>query len=369
MTKRMLASRDSGGAVAALVAGNENLQKDLEASKKGARAFREYVDENYKSDGDYWLVHKDGSVSWDGHLNFYKEGETDKNDATAGFILGYKDLDKKIADAEKTGKTKLTLGDTEVDVSRLKQIQGYNKKIVESGTGLFGIPNSDAAKALLSDGFMSYKEAEKAKNQMFMRTGAAFTSNAINKMLGWNSNDLPSFLNEISPDMIEHYSVRYILNDNEEFKKELSKNKTKDDWANFERGSNSLIDNWKNTPITLLPPILSAYHGDKNALKYTLKNGRELVIQPDYAVNEKEKNIINWHFDTNESTYGTYNYSTFGPLHFAYDMWPYYKWGNTPDDMYATDINKRIHPKYYDFLREHEILKALSNYKLKEYLK
>ncbi len=56
MTKRMLASRDAGGAVAALVVGNENLQKDIAASMKGDKAFREYVDKTYKSDGDFWKI-------------------------------------------------------------------------------------------------------------------------------------------------------------------------------------------------------------------------------------------------------------------------------------------------------------------------
>ncbi len=65
MTKRMLASRDAGGAVAALVAGNENLQKDLEASMKDDKAFREYVDENYDSRADYWKLMNDGTLKQD----------------------------------------------------------------------------------------------------------------------------------------------------------------------------------------------------------------------------------------------------------------------------------------------------------------
>ena len=130
-----------------------------------------------------------------------------------------------------------------------------------------------------------------------------------------------------------------------------------------------MIVNWNGVTVKLLSPDMSVYHGDENALKYTLKNGRELVIQPDYSVTEKEKNIINWHFDTNESTYGTYNFSNFAPAHFAYDMWPYYKWGNTPGDKNKTDINKRIHPDYYNLLQDHKLLKDLSTYKLKEYLK
>ncbi len=56
MTKRMLASRDAGKSVAALVAGNTNLQKDIVASMKGDKAFREYVDKTYKSDGDFWKI-------------------------------------------------------------------------------------------------------------------------------------------------------------------------------------------------------------------------------------------------------------------------------------------------------------------------
>ena len=73
MTKRMLASKDAGGAVAALVAGNTNLQKDLAASMKGDKAFREYVDETYKSDGDYWCFKLDGSIVDDGKYYFSRE--------------------------------------------------------------------------------------------------------------------------------------------------------------------------------------------------------------------------------------------------------------------------------------------------------
>ncbi len=54
MTKRMLASSVAGSAVEALVNGSESLQKDLEASRKGDRAFREYVDETYDSTRDSW---------------------------------------------------------------------------------------------------------------------------------------------------------------------------------------------------------------------------------------------------------------------------------------------------------------------------
>ena len=50
---------------------------------------------------DYWRVHEDGTVTWDGQLNFYKDGETDKNDAEAGNLLDYRNLDEVIENAKK----------------------------------------------------------------------------------------------------------------------------------------------------------------------------------------------------------------------------------------------------------------------------
>ena len=355
------------------------------------------ADGMYDSSGDFWLIHNNGSVSWDGNLNLYVEKDIYDKDGNLiinkklmadengnGIIrespdeaVNYRQLQDFINNAD--GDT-VNISGVDVKVDRLKEIAKINDYIINSSIDKNGNYTSYAAAALLSDGYMSYDEAVTSEKIIFARSAVKLyekTAEAVASNFLLSAHDpiselenIRSLLNAISPNMIEHYSTRYVLNQNDEFKSKLNENTQKSDWANFERDSMNLIDNWDGIPMTLLSPEMSIYHGDKNALKFTLKNGRELVLQPDYNPYIKEKNaenILNWHFDTNEATYGTYNYSTFAPAHFVFDMWSYYKWGNTPDDMYTTDINKRIHPDYYNWLQDHDSLKDLSTTFLKGY--
>ena len=378
MASKMLGDVLYASSMKQLIDNNQNLQMDLLARALGEDFFNAYIDGTYDSSADYWLIHNNGSVSWDGNLNLYVEKDIYDKDGNLiinkklvadengnGIIrespdeaVNYRQLQDLIDNAN--GDT-VNISGINVKVERLKEIAKANEYIVSESKNIFGNYTSYAAEALLSDGYMSYEEATISEKSMFARSTLRMyekTAEAIASKFLFSAHDpfselegIKSFLDAVSPNIIEHYSTRYVLNQNDEFKNTFD-NMPDSTFKNWTTRENNEIVNYFGDTATLLPPELSRYHG--NCLKYTLKSGREIILQAD------PQSKIGYRFDTNESTFGTYNYSTFAPVHFVYDMWPYYKWGNTPFDMYNTDINRRIHPDYQAAVEKRGISKESS---------
>ena len=378
MAEKMLGDVLYAASMSQLIDNNQNLQMDLLARALGEDFFNAYIDGTYDSSADYWLIHNNGSVSWDGNLNLYVEKDIYDKDGNLiinkklvadengnGIIrespdeaVNYRQLQDLIDNAN--GDT-VNISGINVKVERLKEIAKANEYIVSESKNIFGNYTSYAAEALLSDGYMSYEEATISEKSMFARSTLRMyekTAEAIASKFLFSAHDpfselegIKSFLDAVSPNIIEHYSTRYVLNQNDEFKNTFD-NMPDSTFKNWTTRENNEIVNYFGDTATLLPPELSRYHG--NCLKYTLKSGREIILQAD------PQSKFGYRFDTNESTFGTYNYSTFAPVHFVYDMWPYYKWGNTPFDMYNTDINRRIHPDYQAAVEKRGISKESS---------
>ena len=378
MAEKMLGDVLYAASMSQLIDNNQNLQMDLLARALGEDFFNAYIDGTYDSSADYWLIHNNGSVSWDGNLNLYVEKDIYDKDGNLiinkklvadengnGIIrespdeaVNYRQLQDLIDNAN--GDT-VNISGINVKVERLKEIAKANEYIVSESKNIFGNYTSYAAEALLSDGYMSYEEATISEKSMFARSTLRMyekTAEAIASKFLFSAHDpfselegIKSFLDAVSPNIIEHYSTRYVLNQNDEFKNTFD-NMPDSTFKNWTTRENNEIVNYFGDTATLLPPELSRYHG--NCLKYTLKSGREIILQAD------PQSKFGYRFDTNESTFGTYNYSTFAPVHFVYDMWPYYKCGNTPFDMYNTDINRRIHPDYQAAVEKRGISKESS---------
>lgn len=378
MAEKMLGDVLYASSMKQLIDNNQNLQMDLLARALGEDFFNAYIDGTYDSSADYWLIHNNGSVSWDGNLNLYVEKDIYDKDGNLiinkklvadengnGIIrespdeaVNYRQLQDLIDNAN--GDT-VNISGINVKVERLKEIAKANEYIVSESKNIFGNYTSYAAEALLSDGYMSYEEATISEKSMFARSTLRMyekTAEAIASKFLFSAHDpfselegIKSFLDAVSPNIIEHYSTRYVLNQNDEFKNTFD-NMPDSTFKNWTTRENNEIVNYFGDTATLLPPELSRYHG--NCLKYTLKSGREIILQAD------PQSKFGYRFDTNESTFGTYNYSTFAPVHFVYDMWPYYKWGDTPFDMYNTDINRRIHPDYQAAVEKRGISKESS---------
>jgi hypothetical protein len=295
--------------------GSVNLQKDLgaymTAKMRGDETlFDRYVDGTYDSSADYWKLIKDENgeygFEWDGNLNIYGENG-DRNDANAGLILDYIDL-------ATTGINKgLTLanGDT-ISADKLREINNYNIMMWASDSDNVSL----AGKYLFEDGFMSFEEALDISGKI-------------------KGRPLP-FVN-----MIEHYSVRYIMNENDDILRDLMQDGIAkwtdiDDRAKAENGNKSYYkgfgDGKKEITITgkarLLKESESIFHGE-GAFKWVFEGGQELVI------NTAGK------FETSAGYLGTYNFGgPDGPLHGLLDVAPYILWGNSPDD--KTPIPNRI---------------------------
>lgn len=117
--------------------------------------------------------------------------------------------------------------------------------------------------------------------------------------------------------------------------------------------------------VELLGDGTSVYHG-KDCLKYLFKNNdllgssKESVLG---AIHDFNGNITGYNFETRENYMGTYNYGS-GLYHIDLDMTPYWKWGNTPDDLFvsktqgieATPFLKRVHPYIQDAVDTHNRL-------------
>ena len=305
---------------------NQNLQNDLAVFDYAVEtgdwgAFGSYANAAYDSSADYWRVHEDDTVTWDGQLNFYKDGETDKNDAEAGKLLDYRNLDEVIESAKKDGLETVMLGGIEVDVERLMEIQGHNNRIIEFGSN----SKKENSKDLLDDGFITYNDAQTYGEDIYLRL-------QIGK--------IPS-LKQI-PDLIEHYSIRYILNENDIFAEYFSDKNNIEQWtSDVIRGESE--KEFNGAIAKLLSAEQSVYHG-LEAYKWCFEDGREIVFGPTLDSNYFPTNV--YEFEKDERFLGTYNWFNADNfmMHTFADVIPYIKWGNTPDDMENTIVINRIYP-------------------------
>lgn len=308
------------------ISSDTNLQNDINAYMYAAYTgntslFADYVNAAYDSSADYWRVHENGTVTWDGQLNFYKDGETDKNDANAGKLLDYRNLDEVIKNANKDGLTTVMLGGIEVDVERLMEIQGHNNRIIEFGSN----SKKENSKDLLDDGFITYNDAQTYGEDIYLRL-------QIGK--------IPS-LKQI-PDLIEHYSVRYILNENDIFAEYFSDKNNIEQWtSDVIRGESE--KEFNGAIAKLLSAEQSVYHG-LEAYKWCFEDGREIVFGPTLDSNYFPTNV--YEFEKDERFLGTYNWFNADNfmMHTFADVIPYIIWGNTPDDMENTIVINRIYP-------------------------
>ncbi|MCR4900490.1 MAG: hypothetical protein K5907_06715 [Treponema sp.] len=363
MTVKMMNDKLYMTSMMDLIGSNQNLQNDLIVSLFGSEnSFNSYVDGTYDSSADYWLIHNNGSVSWDGNLNLYVEKDIYDKDGNLiinkklmadengnGIIrespdeaVNYRQLQDLIDNAN--GNT-VNISGINVKVERLKEIAKANEYIVSESKNIFGNYTSYAAEALLSDGYMSYDEALKSEQELLTRY-----------LNGYGSTNL-----------VEHWSTRYVLNRNDEFRTIFNNQDTVDNWTkskdriDVENGHEVIMNNKNGVDgiAQLLDLDKSVFHGE-NCFKWCFDDGRELV----FNIGENGK----YQFDLNYSTLGTYNYHNPGKntldldsiQHAQLDLLPYVMWGNNPDDFYgiksknlpATPRSRRIHPKFENYLIE-----------------
>ena len=238
-------------------------------------------------------------------------------------MLDYRELANVLNNID-PGQTKVLLGETEVEVSRLREIFGHNEKMIKSGTNFLGFHTSKAAKFLLEDGFMSYDEASSLSRGIYMK-------GKVN--------------------MIEHYSARYVLNETYRFEAmsedELKKWRDNDQKIEADKGipvSKVFTSFFNRTGFSdtgyLETTERSIYHGPDNFKWVFHDSGKELIIKQDGRVEERAQYI------------GTYNWGR-GPgivndmIHAKLDVVPYFRWGNTPDDYYLTPWKSRISPNLF----------------------
>jgi hypothetical protein len=285
----------------------DNLKSDIGEYLFGDRdSFNAYVDDNYDSSADYWklVVHEDGSheFQWDGHLNIYDEGGNE--------LVHYTELQNLI---QNSGKI-LELNGIAIQLKELMVLQRYNYEMVS-----YALKNpSIASTAILNDGFMSMDEAVGSYYQIMNR---------------YNNNYLQGV------NMVEHWSVRYILNDMDtlvaaingktyEWINQFDKNNA-DKWFGPQARENAipytspLADNVNDTNseiiLRLVITELSVLHGLHNFKWQSNEYGNELVFR-------------NGKLETDPRYIGTFNFGRNGIDHFNLDMDPYYQWGNSPND-------------------------------------
>jgi hypothetical protein len=275
-----------------------------------------YADALYDSSGDYWklVVNNDGSheFQWDGNLNIYDEN--------GNMLVSYKDIIGMMMNGKANGNKDIGIGAAQVSISELEELQIYNNRIVQYAKN----NNSSAAEALLDDGFMSMVEAADLHKEIMNRYKNNFLS---------------------GPNMIEHWSVRYVLNDTDTFVADIGDNtyqwikesdrKIADKLFVNELPANILPfenlmaqSNNKTIEFELLPSGKSIYHGKGNFKWQSDKYGNELVFR-------------NGKIETDPRYIGTFNFGLDESInHFNLDVLPYYKWGNSPNDL--SNHNNRI---------------------------
>ncbi len=147
MAEKMLGDVLYSSSMKQLIDNNQNLQMDLLARALGEDFFNAYIDGTYDSSADYWLIHNNGSVSWDGNLNLYVEKDIYDKDGNLiinkklvadengnGIIrespdeaVNYRQLQDLIDNAN--GDT-VNISGINVKVERLKEIAKANEYIV-----------------------------------------------------------------------------------------------------------------------------------------------------------------------------------------------------------------------------------------------
>jgi hypothetical protein len=189
-------------------------------------------------------------------------------------------------------------------------LQRYNNKIID-----YGNKNSSyATGSLFDDGFMSSEEAKVIQAEVYRNY----------KEQG------------IEPDMIAHYSARYVLNETDAMINAIGNDIGS--WMSpidrtfsnlglglFYKPSSELIFESQiygrllNLEMILLTTNMSIYHGPDN-FKWQSGMGYELVFR-------------NGKVETDPRYIGTYNWGRVIIDHTILDVNPYNRWGNSPDDM------------------------------------
>lgn len=244
-------------------------------------------------------------------------------------MLDYWDLAGMINNLDPKQET-IVLGGVEVQVSRLREIEMHNERIFGSGKTVFGNYSSQAAGFLLYDGFMSAQEANYCDENIFL------------------------------PNMIEHYSVRHIMNKTDQYQAmsedEVTEWRKKEQREDVEKGlpvskgftmyfdgsecllpsGASLYPNGYYLTDTgyLQTEGMSIYHGPDNA-KWVFGSGRELIVSRENEVETKSQYL------------GTYNWGSGIFFHGVQDVLPYHFWGNTPDDYCLTPLKSRLLPNVF----------------------
>jgi hypothetical protein len=262
-------------------------------------SFNSYVDGTYDSSEDYWkLVQKpDGTYgfAWDGNLNIYDEEGNE--------IVNYKEIVNVLVGNIQNINRSVKLGDDgqyTVRFMEMIDLQRFNNRIVQYGKN----NPSEASRALLDDGKMEFGEA-----------------NPIAKDI---SNSSIFYI----PDMIEHLSVRYVMNQTDKMITAVGDDTSK--WTigvinriitnlGIIKPSNDIQLGSGTITMELLTSLASLYHGPGN-FKWQSEQGNELVI-----------NRL-WQTELDPRYIGTYNFGS-GTAHIFQDMLPYYLWGNSPDDL------------------------------------
>ena len=239
---------------------------------------------NYASGGDYWRIIGDGKVAWDGNLNLYQEN--------GDLLYNY----QKLREALQSGVESVS----GVSQDRLLDIVWKNTLLEMAGTRVDGSYTSQAAEALLGDGYMSYDEAMNALSDTASKTFAV-------------------------PDVFQHYSARIVANDTTLLEKIFASPEMLNNWSDRSQPVQYL----NGVKATLLPDSKSVFHispEDKATYKWVLDDGRELVIG--------ERKDGTKYVQTDDHYLGTYNMANpDNPLeHAVKDVFPYALLGNTPDD-------------------------------------
>lgn len=306
------------------IAEDTNLMNDMIAFVSGN--MEDYVRENYDSSADYWLLMKNGDILFDGHLNIYKEGETDPNDPNAGLLYTHEQLFYEILEYYMP-----TDGPVMYDAQRkenlFKAFRG-NLEMINSGN-----KETLAYKYLMNDGFMSKKEAHAVVEEWDSKKEVS---------MNWAGNKYKIKYPKVNKDLIMHYSVRYVMNEHDILKSEFESrrsefyNQTLRDLAEegstptvqvkkYDADNNVIVDDEGNPVMDtfiLLNNQNSIYHGEGCFKWISKETGREIVI------------TANGEYDLKPETLGTFNFGDYAE-HAANDVIPYWMTGSSPDDTKA----------------------------------
>jgi hypothetical protein len=298
MALRMASDKRYTNVMLSMINGNVNLQNDIGAyytamMNGNSSIFSDYVNNNYDSSADYWklIVNEDGSheFRWDGNWNIYNEDGDE--------LVHYTEL----ANLIKQGNKQIDLDGTMIDLKKLKFLQRYNNALVS-----YARENpSIASTALIEDGYMSADEATESQKEINARYKSNF----------WTG-----------PNMIEHYSTRYVLNEIDALTLAVGNNvnswmdpgRRKEDVPETLSFYSNISKDVTTINMSLLPVLKSIFHGSGNYKWQGDKAGNELVFR-------------NGKVETDPRYIGTYNFGA-DMDHYNLDIHPYQFWGNSTDD-------------------------------------